>query len=155
MNNAKDRDQQYLQTDSQLHSAASPTRSPNPFPSMKPTQSDTPTARTDEIDAETDANRSALDSYFTMRDFARQLERELQQANTDNTSLAGRLTAAELERDRLGSELATLHARVAELAEALEALQDEQNGPPLVQREKHWNAAMEQADAALARHRAK
>ena len=40
--------------------------------------------------------------------FARQLERELQQATADNSSLAERLTAAELERDRLGAELEEL-----------------------------------------------
>ena len=35
-------------------------------------------------------------------------ERELQQATADNSSLAERLTAAELERDRLGAELEEL-----------------------------------------------
>lgn len=33
--------------------------------------------------------------------------------------------------------------------EALQSLYDEQNGPPLIRYEKHWNAAMMKAEAAL------
>lgn len=42
----------------------------------------------------------------------------------------------------------------AVLRHALEALCDEQNGPPLERRSTEWNAAYEQARAALARKEA-
>ena len=40
-----------------------------------------------------------------------------------------------------------------ELLEALEALIDEQNGPPLLTRETQWNEAMKQARAAIKKAR--
>ena len=42
-----------------------------------------------------------------------------------------------------------LMAQRDELVEALQSLYDEQNGPPLIRYEKHWNAAMMKAEAAL------
>lgn len=61
---------------------------------------------------------------------------------------------ADVERASLLSEAADeldrRRAEIAELREALEALYDEQNGPPLFARERQWKAAMERAKVALA-----
>lgn len=46
-------------------------------------------------------------------------------------------------------ELRRLHALNVELMEALQALYDEQNGPPLIRHEAQWQAAMDAARAAL------
>lgn len=45
--------------------------------------------------------------------------------------------------------IAALEARVERLLDALGELHDEQNGPPLIRREKQWQAAMDKAVAAL------
>ena len=65
------------------------------------------TPRTDAATIPFDAKGCERDDRVPVS-FARQLERELQQATADNSSLAERLTAAELERDRLGAELEEL-----------------------------------------------
>ena len=65
------------------------------------------TPRTDAATIPFDAKGCERDDRVPVS-FARQLERELQQATADNSSLAERLTAAELELDRLGAELEEL-----------------------------------------------
>lgn len=51
--------------------------------------------------------------------------------------------AAELRR------LAAVEAQRDALLEALQALYDEQNGPPLIRHQAAWEAAMEKARAAI------
>lgn len=48
------------------------------------------------------------------------------------------------------AELDRRRAEIDELRAALEALYDEQNGPPLFAREHQWKAAMERARVVLA-----
>lgn len=53
--------------------------------------------------------------------------------------------------DVRGRELAEKFAIVDEILEALQDLMEEQNGPPLVRREKYWNAAYDGCDKILTR----
>ena len=50
------------------------------------------------------------------------------------------------------AQIDSLKAEKAELLEALEALRDEQNGPPLVKHADQWQAALDKATAILAKH---
>ena len=49
------------------------------------------------------------------------------------------------------AELRRLHAQRDALLEALQALYDEQEGPPLIRRHRQWQAAMDKARAAIAK----
>lgn len=60
------------------------------------------------------------------------------------------LHAAEVEIARLTRELEAARERERTLRDALERLRDEQNGPPLLKRERQWADAMAAADNALA-----
>jgi hypothetical protein len=51
--------------------------------------------------------------------------------------------------DEAADEIERLRAENERLREALECLNDEQNGPPLLGHERSWCAAMEKARAAL------
>ena len=52
--------------------------------------------------------------------------------------------------DEAADEIERLRTQVAALCEALENLLDEQNGPPLIGSAASWQAAVDQARAALA-----
>lgn len=43
--------------------------------------------------------------------------------------------------------------KVKELVEALQALYDEQNGPPLIRHQANWHRAMHRADELLTKHK--
>ena len=51
--------------------------------------------------------------------------------------------------DDLRDEITRLRALVADLKDALETLQDVQNGPPLITWTERWNNAMAKAKSAL------
>jgi regulator of replication initiation timing len=53
------------------------------------------------------------------------------------------------QRDEAVDEIERLRAENERLREALKCLVDEQNGPPLLQREHYWREAMDMAGAAL------
>ena len=50
------------------------------------------------------------------------------------------------------AQIDSLKAEKAELLEALEALRDEQNGPPLIKYAEQWQTAFDKATAILAKH---
>jgi len=53
------------------------------------------------------------------------------------------------QMDIVADEIERLRAENERLREALKCLVDEQNGPPLLQREHYWREAMDMAGAAL------
>ena len=84
------------------------------------------------------------------------IDRHFEPLRRDNAALAGRLTAAELERDDLGARAEQAEARVAELAGALRSAVNElerqttySDGMPSVSHNLKYNLR-----AVLARHAA-
>ncbi len=53
----------------------------------------------------------------------------------------------------LCTEVDQLQAENKKLYEALQSLCDEQNGPPLLRHKKSWQAAMDEADRLLSKHK--
>ena len=80
--------------------------------------------------------------------------RERLSALLRNTAIALRGPEPELKRwswHDLPELAATLKAQRDALLEALQALYDEQEGPPLIRRHRQWQAAMDKARAAIAK----
>ena len=67
----------------------------------------------------------------------------------------GRATAAEaalqMTKTTHALKIAAVEAQRDALLEALQALYDEQEGPPLIRRHRQWQAAMDKARAAIAK----
>ena len=67
----------------------------------------------------------------------------------------GRATAAEaalqMTKTTHALKIAAVEAQRDALLEALQALYDEQEGPPLIRRQAQWEAAMNKARAAIAK----
>ena len=106
------------------------------------------TPRTDAATIPFDAKGCERDDRVPVS-FARQLERELQQATADNSSLAERLTAAELERDRLGAELEELQGSHDLNQIASDALNDLRSDLSRVTAEReHHKSVKETIDSA-------
>jgi chromosome segregation ATPase len=77
------------------------------------------------------------------------LAAELMEANHENERLKETIRNQSEQVQHLADNLKEARGEVERLKEALQSLYDEQNGPPLIRYEKHWNAAMMKAEAAL------
>ena len=58
--------------------------------------------------------------------------------------------ASKMHHDAAAAELRRLHAQRDALLEALQALYDEQEGPPLIRRHRQWQEAIDKTRAAIA-----
>lgn len=72
------------------------------------------------------------------------------EADADPAGDKMRIVCLEENMAGLTDEIDRQRAEIDELRAALEALYDEQNGPPLFAREHQWKAAMERARVVLA-----
>ena len=80
---------------------------------------------------------------------------ELRRLHQFAENLIGRATAAEaalqMTKTTRALKIAAVEAQRDALLEALQALYDEQQGPPLIRHQAAWEAAMEKARAAIAK----
>ena len=59
------------------------------------------------------------------------------------------MTYTKYDIERLQKKVADLQAQLHALRNALQALYDEQNGPPLIRAKGSWQAAMDEAERLL------
>ena len=93
------------------------------------------------------------DALNDPNDVADAVSAELRRLHQFAEDQIGRATAAEaalqLTKATHALKLAAVEAQRDALLEALQALYDEQNGPPLIRHQAAWEAAMQKARAAI------